>query len=121
MSLDKSAAANGTAMTPATPAPDDQEPADEAIERANGSAFGSLRGIHWLDQLMLDAAQPRAPDSLREDARTVLKWLGIDNAEAIQTEHYDQFSRAFQRYISRVAHPIFPARPGHGPLASGPQ
>jgi hypothetical protein len=97
--LDKSAAANGTAMTPATRS-DDQEPADEAIERANGSAFGSLRGIHWLDQLMLDAAQPRAPDSLREDARTVLKWLGIENAEAIQTEHYDQFSRAFQRYIS---------------------
>ncbi len=86
-------------MTPATRS-DDQEPADGPIERANGSTFGSLRGMQWLDQLMLDATQPRAPDSLREDARTVLKWLGIENAEAILTEHYDQFSRAFQRYIA---------------------
>ena len=107
---DKSAAANGTAMTPATRS-DDQEPADGPIERANGSTFGSLRGMQWLDQLMLDAAQPRAPDSLREDARTVLKWLGIENAEAILTEHYDQFSRAFQRYIAEWRAPSLQRAP----------
>ena len=61
--------------------------------------FNHLLGIQWLDQLMLDAALPEAPDSLKEDARTVLEWLGIDKLEAIKLEHYDRFTQAFQKYI----------------------
>lgn len=62
--------------------------------------FDPLLGIQWLDQLMVDAARPTAPTSLQEDARTVLEWLGIEGPEAITMQHYDRFTRAFQRYIS---------------------
>ena len=65
----------------------------------NVPIFSNLVGIQWLDQLMQDAAQPAAPDSLKQDARTVLDRLGLDRAEAIQIEHYDRFTEGFQRYI----------------------
>lgn len=61
--------------------------------------------MQWLDQLMLDAARPFAPDSLRCDGRTVLKWLNVETAEAIKTEHYDQITRAFQKYIKEWQRP----------------
>ena len=68
---------------------------------------------------MLDAAHPLAPYSVRQDARTVLKWLNIANAEAIKTEHYDQFVSAFQKYIMEWEMPSvgFVPTAGHSPLA----
>jgi hypothetical protein len=51
------------------------------------------------DQLMRDAADPQAPDSLRQDARTVLKWFGVVKPDAVETKHRLQFARAFERYL----------------------
>jgi hypothetical protein len=45
------------------------------------------------------AAHPLAPEDLKADARTVLKWLGVDNPQAIETKHHDVFVRAVERYI----------------------
>lgn len=94
-------------------------PANGPIGRENASVVSNLLEIHYLDQLMLDAAHPLAPYSVRQDARTVLKWLNIANAEAIKTEHYDQFTSAFQKYTMEWETPavgIVPAT-GHSPLA----
>ena len=74
-------------------------PANKLTETANASILSNLRGIQWLDQLILDGTRPLAPDGLQQDARTVLKWLSIGDTEAIKTKHYDQFGRAIQSYI----------------------
>ena len=74
-------------------------PVNKLTETANASILSNLRGIQWLDQLILDGTRPLAPDGLQQDARTVLKWLSIGDTEAIKTKHYDQFGRAIQSYI----------------------
>jgi hypothetical protein len=103
--------ANGTAKVQAS--------ANDPIGRENASVVSNLLEIHYLDQLMLDAAHPLAPYSVRQDARTVLKWLNIANAKAIKTEHYDQFASAFQRYTMEWETPSvgFGPATGHSPLA----
>ena len=76
--------------------PEGHDPPNELMVSADASTLCNLLGIQLLDQLMLDAADPLAPDSLRQDARTVLKWLSIGKPEELKTKHYDQFARAVQ-------------------------
>ena len=81
--------------------PEGHDPTNDLIGSADASILCNLRGIQLLDQLMLNAADPLAPESLRQDARTVLKWLSVGKPEEIKTKHYDQFARAVQRCIIR--------------------
>jgi hypothetical protein len=76
------------------------DPTNKMLSSAIVPMIGNLLGIQLLDQLMVDAAHPAAPNSLKADARRALEWLGIDKPEAIKIEHYDRFTRGFQRYIS---------------------
>jgi hypothetical protein len=76
-----------------------QRPVIELSQTADASAFINLFGHQLLDELMRDAAHPQSPDSLRRDARTVLKWLGVVKPDAIETKHYVQFARAVERYV----------------------
>jgi hypothetical protein len=79
----------------------EERPANELTETASASILSNLRGMHWLNQLIVDGSSPLAPDSLRQDARVVRKWLSIGETEAIKTKHYDQFGRAIQRYMTQ--------------------
>jgi hypothetical protein len=85
---------------------DRHDSGNDAVANVDIPIFNHLLGIRWLDQLMLDAADPTAPDSLRADAQTVLEWLGVDKAAALDIEHYHQFTRAFQRYITECQNPL---------------
>lgn len=80
--------------------PNNRDSTDKLAANANIPIFNHLLGIQWLDQLMRDAAYAEAPNSLKEDARTVLHWLGVDKPGAISIEHYEQFARGFQSYIT---------------------
>lgn len=53
----------------------------------------------WLEELFADAARPDAPQQLRDDAATVLKWLGVDSYDAIDVKHHEQFARAGEAYL----------------------
>ena len=71
------------------------------LPNADGSTFlRNLLGIQLLDGLMLDAAKPLSSEGAARDARTVLRWLGVDNTKEISPEHYDQFACAVQNYIT---------------------
>ena len=76
-----------------------QRPIIELGRAADASTFINLFGHQLLEQLIRDAAHPLAPGSLRQDARTALKWLNVANPEAVETKHHDQFARAFERYV----------------------
>ena len=58
----------------------------------------NLVGVQLLDGLICTAAQPLAPDTVAEDARIVLKWLGVRSAEEIAAQHYEQFASAVYKY-----------------------
>jgi hypothetical protein len=58
----------------------------------------NLVGVQLLDSLIRAAAEPIALDTVVEDARIVLKWLGIRSAEEIDARHYEQFAGAVHKY-----------------------
>ena len=71
------------------------------LANTDGSTFvRNLLGIQLLDGLMLDATKPLSSESAARDARTVLRWLGVENTKEISSEHYDQFACAVQNYIT---------------------
>jgi hypothetical protein len=79
----------------------DGDRSSSELPDADGSTFlRNLLGIQLLDRLMLDAANPLSSEGAARDARTVLRWLGVDNTKEISAEHYDQFACAVQNYIT---------------------
>jgi hypothetical protein len=78
------------------------EPLRRFADSANTAILDNLAGIQLLDQLLLDASNPLAPDNLKQDAEAVLKWLGIGEQRAIKIEHYDQFGRAIRTHMTKA-------------------
>lgn len=69
------------------------------MKDANASTFIHETGHEWLDRLLRDARDEKAPDDLKADAETVQKWLGVDSPDKIKTRHHEQFARAFEAYM----------------------
>ena len=100
-------AASQIRIVPQTTSPDksillgEGDHSSSELPDADGSTFlRNLLGIQLLDRLMLDAAKPLSSEGAARDARTVLRWLGVDNTKEISPEHYDQFACAVQNYIT---------------------
>jgi hypothetical protein len=56
-------------------------------------------GHQWLDELTRDASSPDAPEQLRDDMASVMKWLGVDSPDAIGTDQHEQFARGVEAYL----------------------
>lgn len=56
-------------------------------------------GHIFLEDMMRFAEHPSAPEDLRQDARTTLDWLGVQNAADIRTRHHEKFARGFEQYV----------------------
>jgi hypothetical protein len=69
------------------------------LKDANASTFLHEKGHDYLARLIKDADDPIAPEALKADGQTVLKWLGVEKAEDIKTRHHEQFARGFENYI----------------------
>jgi hypothetical protein len=66
---------------------------------ANASTFIHETGHEWLEQLMRDAEHQAAPDPLRADAATTLKWLGVEHYDDIGRREHEKFARGFEQYL----------------------
>ena len=66
---------------------------------ADASTFIHETGHQWLEELTRDAADERATDSVKADAKTVRDWLGTEEGEAIPTRAHEKFARGFERYL----------------------
>ncbi len=69
------------------------------FKRADASTFMHETGHDWLERLVRDATDARAPASLRNDVREIHDWLGIREGEAISDAAHEQFARGFERYL----------------------
>lgn len=72
---------------------------------ADASTFIHETGHDWLEQLVRDAADEKAPEQLQTDAQTVRDWLKAP--EEISTGAHEKFARGFERYMME----------GHAPSA----
>lgn len=66
---------------------------------ADASTFLHETGHQWLEELMGDARDERAPDDLVQDAKTVRDWLGAEEGAPITRKQHEQFARGFERYL----------------------
>jgi hypothetical protein len=56
-------------------------------------------GSHaWLEEMVSDAANEKAPQQARDDMATVREWLGNDGGD-LTTEQHEQFARAGEAYL----------------------
>jgi hypothetical protein len=69
-------------------------------EESDFSMLTYLHGAEFLKQLCQDSKHPEAPQSLRDDLGIILKWLRVSSTNQIAVEHYDQFARGWQLYMS---------------------
>lgn len=76
-----------------------RKPIITLMKDANPSTFLHESGHVYLEELMRDAMHERAPAMLRDDADTVLGWLGAKSAEDIKTKHHEKFARGFEQYL----------------------
>lgn len=66
---------------------------------ADASTFIHETGHDWLEELMRDAADERAPEDLKQDAATVREFIGAKEGGAIPTKGHEKFARSFERYM----------------------
>lgn len=67
--------------------------------KSDASTFMHESGHQFLEDLMADAMHAAAPAQLKDDADTVLRWLGAKSAEDIKTKHHEKFARGFEQYL----------------------
>jgi hypothetical protein len=69
------------------------------IQCLPSSRLSDAFSIHCLDELLRGGAEPLAPESLKWDSNAILRWLAVQNAEALEPKHYEQFTRALRAYM----------------------
>lgn len=66
---------------------------------ADASTFIHEVGHERLDQVIKDAADPRATPQLKADVATIRDWLGVKEGEEIPRRADEKFARGFERYV----------------------
>ena len=67
------------------------------MKTADASTFIHETGHQWLEDLLSDARDARAPAGLTADAGTVRKWLGAEGD--VTTRQHEKFARGFETYM----------------------
>jgi ribosomal protein S18 acetylase RimI-like enzyme len=76
-----------------------QKPIITLMRDADASTFIHETGHDFLEQMLRDAKHEAAPDILKEDAQTILNWLGAKSAGEVRTKHHEKFARGFEQYL----------------------
>ena len=69
------------------------------MKKADVTTFIHETGHEWLLRMLQDAKDEAAPEDLKTDANTVLKWLDVDSADALKRRHHEKFARGFETYM----------------------
>lgn len=69
------------------------------MKNANASTAVHELGHEWLAQMLRDAEREKAPEGLKADRDTLLKWFGVEKTEDIATKHHEKFARGFEQYL----------------------
>lgn len=77
----------------------DVNPILRLTRNANASTFIHESGHQFLGELLRDAEHEAAPDQLKADAQTTLKWLGIEKAGDLARKHQEKFATGFEQYL----------------------
>lgn len=68
------------------------------FEAADLSTFIHEAGHLYLELLKRLASRPDASEQILKDTATVLKYLGVDSLEDIETKHHEKWAQSFEKY-----------------------
>jgi len=71
------------------------------FEGADESTLLHETGHVFLDIFADIAAQPDAPQAIKDDFARTLEWLGVQSHADIKTDQHEQFARGFEAYLYR--------------------
>jgi GGDEF domain-containing protein len=71
----------------------------DLLKSADRSTFLHETGHYFLEVLGNVASDPNAPEQVKQDYQTLLKWLGVESKDKIAVEHHEQFARGFEAYL----------------------
>lgn len=71
----------------------------ELLEKADLSTFLHETGHFYLEILGDLAERPDAPENLKQDYQTILKWLGVEQRADVGREQHEKFARGFEAYL----------------------
>ena len=69
------------------------------FEKADASTLAHELGHDYLDMLMRDAAHEAAPDEVRNDAETVMRWLKAKDGKSLTRAQHEKFADGFLQYL----------------------
>lgn len=69
------------------------------MKDADASTFMHETAHDWLEELMRDSRDIKAPGDLKNDANTITDWLSITDKGAIPRIAHEKFARGFERYL----------------------
>lgn len=72
---------------------------------ADASTFIHELGHSWLEEMRRFAAEPDAPQSLKDTHQTVKDWLKAEGDSPLTRAQHEKFARGFERYMSEGTAP----------------
>ena len=69
------------------------------FEGADESTLLHETGHVFLDIFADIAAQPDAPQAIKDDWNKTLEWLGVDSYDKVGTDQHEKFARGFEAYL----------------------
>lgn len=69
------------------------------LEKADLSTYLHESGHLYLELLGDLAEDSNAPQQIKDDYATVLKWMGVKDRASIQTDQHEQWARGFEAYL----------------------
>ena len=71
----------------------------QLFANADQSTLIHESGHLWLEELIADAAEPDAPQQIKDDLAAVLKWFGVTDPSQIEVDHHEQWARGIEQYF----------------------
>lgn len=71
----------------------------DLFKDANRSTFLHESGHYFLDIMGHLANEESAPQSIKDDAKTIRDWMGLKEGEEIGSEQHEKFARGFEQYL----------------------
>lgn len=53
----------------------------------------------FLSRKIIDARHERASKQGKDDLKIIVRWLGVESADKIGEQEFEQFGQAFERYL----------------------
>lgn len=78
----------------------------EFLKHADATTFLHETAHFFLEVFGDQASKTDAPDAVKEDYAKILKYLGVESRDQIETKHHEKFAESFENYLLEGKVPV---------------